>query len=78
MDKLDKSFTNAILKALEKKLERSLSEKEIKVFSLPRSLMAYEMIIDYIKADTKSKKDIEHYVENVVNEYDSLNKAKKG
>ncbi|GAB3532994.1 hypothetical protein GCM10027443_17610 [Pontibacter brevis] len=69
LDELDKNFTAAILKALEEKLGRTLSATEWQVFSMPRSLMAYETILDYITDNDKTQEAIEKYVENVVKEY---------
>ncbi|TPE43757.1 hypothetical protein FJM65_13525 [Pontibacter mangrovi] len=53
LDELDKNFTAAILKALEEKLGRTLSATESQVFLMQRSLMAYEMIHDYITDSEK-------------------------
>jgi len=69
LGELDKNFTAAILKALEEELGRTLSATERQVFSIPRSLVAYEMILDYITDNDKTQEAIEKYVENVVKEY---------
>ncbi|RDC64594.1 hypothetical protein [Adhaeribacter pallidiroseus] len=71
MDQLDKNFTGAIIKALQEKLERTLSEKELQVFTTPRSLVAYEMMLDYIKDNSMSKESLEKYANNVILEYNT-------
>ena len=77
LDELDKNFTAAILKAMEEKLGRALSATERQVFSMPRSLMAYEMILDYITDNDKTKEEIEKYVEGVTKEYQDVIKSKE-
>lgn len=78
LDELDKNFIAAILKALEEKLRRTLTATERQVFSMPRSLMVYEMILDYITDNIKPHEVIEKYVENVVKEYqDFINSKEK-
>lgn len=55
----DKNAIGEILLKLKEKLDRELTDDEIKVFSMKRSGIAYEMILDYISAIEKSKDDIE-------------------
>ncbi len=69
MDDFDKTFTDSILNKLGQTLKRDLTDLEIKVFSLKRSGLAYEIIMDYISEDTKPKDELEKYVMKVVEEY---------
>lgn len=68
MDNLDKTFTEEILQTLKNILGRDLTAIEVAVFTQKRSLLAYEMILDYISDDFKAKQDIEEYVNKVVGE----------
>lgn len=68
MDEFNVNFSNIIVDKLKVKLERELTSKEYIVFSQPRSGIAYEMILDFISDEDKTKNDIEKYVNNVVNE----------
>ncbi len=65
-NEFDKNFKTVILDTLTVKLERNLTTEEIVTFSVPRSGIAYEMILDFISDHDKSKIDIERYVCNVV------------
>jgi len=65
-DVFDKNFRSVILDTLKEKLGRNLTPEEIETFSMPRSGIAYEMILDFISDQEKSKIDIEKYVYNVV------------
>lgn len=58
MDNLEKTFITAILKSLDKRLDRNLSKDEIEAFSIPRSYIAYEMILDFLKDESKSMDEI--------------------
>jgi hypothetical protein len=77
LNDLDKNFTAAILKAMEEKLDRTLSATERQVFSMPKFSMAYGMIHDYITDNNKIRETIEKYVENVVKEYQDVTKSKE-
>tara|TARA_R110002096_G_C14331799_1_gene701356 strand:+ start:461 stop:694 length:234 start_codon:yes stop_codon:yes gene_type:complete len=68
MDDIDKNFIKAIIEKLKERLERNLSKEEFNTFSMLRSGIAYEMILDFISDQDKSKKEIQSYVQNVVNE----------
>lgn len=68
MDEIDKNFIKAIIEKLKERLERNLSTEEFNTFSMLRSGIAYEMILDFISDQDKSKKEIQSYVQNVVNE----------
>jgi len=59
MDDFDRSFTKAILTKLKERLKRELTATEIIAFTLQRSGIVYEMIMDYISDERKSKDDIE-------------------
>ena len=69
MATIERNMINRILESLTSKLERNLSADEIDSFSWPRSLMAYEMIIDYIEDLDNVREDIERYVKSVVIEH---------
>jgi hypothetical protein len=68
IDELDKNFIKAIIGKLKERLERNLTKEEFNVFSLQRSGIAYEMIIDFISDRELSKTEIESYVQKVVEE----------
>lgn len=68
MDELDENFIKAIIEKLKERLERNLTRKEFIAFSQLRSGIAYEIILDYISDQNKSKKEIQNYVQNVVYE----------
>ena len=68
MDSFDKSFIAEIMKRLKTRLGRDLTASELSTFSRKRSGMAYEMIMDYISDESKSREAIEEYVKNVVEE----------
>lgn len=69
MDSFDKSFTDAIKKKLANRLNRKLTDIETSAFSLVRSGIAYEMIMDYISDNNESIEVLEKYVASVVKEY---------
>ena len=68
MDDFDRSFTESIASKLTLRLGRNLTQDESDAFRRARSGIAYEMIMDYISDEKKSKKEIEDYVESVTNE----------
>ena len=68
IDKYDENFIKAIIEKLEERLERNLTIEEFNTFSILRSGIAYEMILDYISDQDKSKKEIKNYVQSVVDE----------
>lgn len=68
MEEFDQNFTKVIIHKLKTRLERELSNNEYKVFTQPRSGIAYEMILDFISDEDKSRNDIEKYVNSVVKE----------
>lgn len=68
MDSFDISATNKIVSLISERLNRSLTAIELSTFKLPRSGMAYEMIIDTITS-SESPAELENYVKNVVEEY---------
>lgn len=74
MEEFDRNFIKLIIQELEERLGRNLTSKEFNVFSLLRSGIAYEMILDFISNQDKSKKEIEIYVQNVVAKTKKLHK----
>ena len=68
MESFDENYTNAIIDKLKSIIGRDLTVKEINYFKLKRSGIAYEMIMDYISDNEKSRIDIEHYIKNVIGE----------
>jgi len=66
MSSFDSNFTKQIIITLEAKLERELTKKERSVFSMKRSGIAYEMILDYISNDNLAKNELIDYVKSVV------------
>ncbi|RXQ91012.1 hypothetical protein EO244_12985 [Ancylomarina salipaludis] len=68
MTNFDNSFIKAIVDQLKLRLNRSLTKSELDAFSIKRSGIAYEMIMDFISDEQKSKLEIEKYVEAVVEE----------
>jgi len=68
IDELDENFIKAIIEKLKERLERNLTKEEFNVFTLQRSGIAYEMIMDYISDKELSKTEIESYVQKVVKE----------
>ena len=68
MNNFDKTFTKAIVSKLTERLERELTELERKIFTLKRSGIAYEMIMDFISDIEKTKTEIEKYVKSVIKE----------
>ena len=69
MDNLENNFVTKILSTLKVRLGRELNKDEIEAFSISRSYMAYEMILDDLNDDSKSQSEISNYVENVIKEY---------
>ena len=69
MDNLENNFVTKILSTLKVRLGRELNKDEIEAFSISRSYMAYEMILDGLNDDSKSQSEISNYVENVIKEY---------
>ena len=67
MDNIDKVATQKLISLLEKSLGRRLTDLEYKVFKLPRSFMAYEMIIETIN-EMKSSTELEKYVRQIAND----------
>lgn len=65
MNDFDRSFTESIVSKLTLRLGRSLSQDESSAFRRVRSGVAYELMMDYISDEEKSKKQIEDYVESV-------------
>jgi hypothetical protein len=68
MDDFDRNFTESIVSKLTLRLGRNLTQNESEAFRRARSGIAYEMMMDYISDEDKSKKEIENYVESVTNE----------
>ena len=68
MSGFDSNFIKQIITILEEKLGRELTTKEKDVFSIKRSGIAYEMILDYISNDSLSKDKLEDYVTSVLQE----------
>lgn len=68
MDDFDRSFTESIVSKLTLRIGRSLTQDESDAFRRVRSGIAYEMMMDYISDQDKSKKEIEDYVESVTTE----------
>lgn len=65
MGNFDKRFPEAIVQKLRIRLGRSLTNDEFDAFNQVRSGIAYEMMMDYISHEEKSKTEIENYVETV-------------
>jgi len=68
MDDFDVKFTETIVNILVKKLERDLTSDEKAYFTMPRSGIAYEMIMDFISDEQLGKNSLESYVKKVVAE----------
>lgn len=68
MSDFDKSFVKAITEKLKNRLNRELTELELDAFTVKRSGIAYEMMMDYILDERKDKAEIEEYVSSVVEE----------
>ncbi len=68
MSDFDKSLTKAIAEKLKTWLNRDLTRLELDTFTMRRSGIAYEMILDYISNERKEKAEIEEYVSSVVKE----------
>lgn len=69
MGYFDKRFPEAIVQKLRMRLGRRLTKDEFDAFNRVRSGIAYEMMMDYISHEEKSKKEIEAYVEEVTIEH---------
>ena len=65
MDDFDRNFTESIVTKLILRLGRNLTYDESDAFRRGRSGIAYEMIMDYVSDEARSKKEIEDYVESV-------------
>ena len=65
MNDFDRSFTESIVSKLTSRLGRNLNQDESDAFRRARSGIAYEMMMDYISDEEKSKREIEDYVESV-------------
>ena len=61
-----KTFSNdkLVISKLTSRLGRNLNQNESDAFRRARSGIAYEMMMDYISDEEKSKKEIEDYVES--------------
>jgi len=68
MTDFDKSYTKAIIEKLKIRLSRDLTNLEMDAFTIRRSGIAYEMMMDYISDEEKNKAEIEKYVSSVVEE----------
>lgn len=68
MDELDRNWIRAIIKKAENRLERQLEENELYALSIPRSLMAYEMITDTLDDYSMTKEQINYYVQSISKE----------
>jgi len=68
MEDIDRNFINTIIEKLKERLGRNLTKEEFNVFTLQRSLLAYEMILDFISDNKESAKEIELYVRKVIEE----------
>jgi hypothetical protein len=68
MDSFDKNFAKAIVSKIRTRLDRDLTELENKAFALQRSGIAYEMIMDFLSDEQKTKYEIEKYVESIIKE----------
>ena len=68
MNDFDKSFTKAITEKLKNRLNRDLTKLELDAFTMRRSGIAYEMMMDYISDEQKNKAEIEQYVSSIVEE----------
>lgn len=68
MGDFDSNFTTAIVDELEKRLLRKLTKAEMNAFTLKRSGLAYEMMMDFISDDSLTQLELEKYIEGVVAE----------
>ena len=68
MGDFDSNFTAAIVDELEKILSKKLTKAELNAFTLKRSGLAYEMIMDIISDDSLTQLELEKYIERVVAE----------
>lgn len=68
MDELDKKWIEAIIRKAEVRLERNLKKDERKALSKIRSLMANEMIKDTLDDKSKTKEQINNYVQSISKE----------
>ena len=68
MTDFDQSFTKAITEKLKIRLSRDLTNLEMDAFTIRRSGIAYEMMMNYISDEEKNKAEIEYYVSSVMEE----------
>lgn len=54
-----------IIKILSNRLDRKLTEIELQNVMKDRALIALESIIDYVKDDSLSKKELEDYIKQI-------------
>lgn len=69
MDNLQYNFIAKIQEILKKRLGRELNKEEVEAFSLSRSYIAFEMMLDFLNDGSKSQSEISKYVDSVINEY---------
>ena len=53
---------------MKSRLGRELEPDEINVLSIQRSGIAYEIILDFISDEDKSKNELENYLKNIKKE----------
>ena len=68
MNNFDISFSKSIKEKLKNRLNRDLTKLELDAFTVRRSGIAYEMMIDYVSDEQKNKAEIEQYVLLIVEE----------
>jgi len=68
MADFDSNFIKAIVDELEKRLSRKLTKAETEAFTLKRSGLAYEMMMDFISDDSLTELELEKYIKEVVAE----------
>ena len=68
MNNFDISFSKSITEKLKNRLNRDLTKLELDAFTVRRSGIAYEMMIDYVSDEQKNKAEIEQYVLLIVEE----------
>lgn len=64
----DENAITQITTKLQQRLNRKLNQEELAVFSIKRSGIAYEIMLDYISDKEKSSIELEEYVDIVVKE----------
>jgi len=62
---IEENMKNEIKKLVKNRLKRDMTSDEIKRVLRPRSLIAYEMIIDQIKDNERTFEEIELYIKNI-------------